>query len=212
MRHQEAPINGSGDANGELCRAERELEQLRSQLQAQAARIAELETLAKRDQMTGVFNRRGFDEHLEASLSAARTENKEGVLIFVDLDDFKEVNDTHGHQAGDRVLQTVARLLAEHTREQDVVARIGGDEFAALLIDADLDDGMRRAQEIRVVLNSQSILWNDRRIDISCSVGTAHYHADSCPQALMSEADLDMYAEKNDSFDWRAIKSGLRVG
>jgi len=96
-------------------------------------RVANLEETASTDDLTQVLNRRGFRAELERALAAAGRYGIKGMLIFIDLDGFKDVNDDHGHAAGDHILRTVACILNENVRETDYVARLGGDEFAILL-------------------------------------------------------------------------------
>jgi diguanylate cyclase (GGDEF)-like protein len=95
-----------------------------------AARLAEQ---AVRDSLTGLYNRRFFDEALSQNIEAARRYGRELSLVLFDLDRFKQINDTCGHQAGDEVLKMFAKILQETARKADIVCRIGGDEFAAIL-------------------------------------------------------------------------------
>src|SRR5687767_9429642 len=110
-----------------------EVERLRTQLAAAQARIAELEAKADTDALLDIPNRRGFERELRRSLAYVRRYSASAALIYLDLDQFKPVNDRHGHAAGDRVLQAVAVALRRSVRESDVVARLGGDEFGVLL-------------------------------------------------------------------------------
>jgi GGDEF domain-containing protein len=110
---------------------------------------SELAEQAVRDPLTGLYNRRFFDESLAQNIETARRYNRGLCLVLFDLDRFKEVNDTLGHEAGDAVLKTFARLLLETARKADIVCRIGGDEFAAILPETGLStrpEGERLAQ------------------------------------------------------------------
>jgi diguanylate cyclase (GGDEF)-like protein len=123
-------------------------------LAKQDKRIAELENMATTDGLTKVLNRRGFEDRLTHELSVARRHGVGGVLIFVDLDEFKPVNDTYGHAAGDEVLVTVANLLRTQVRDTDYIGRLGGDEFAVLLPRSNKRNGVGRAEELDRKLNN----------------------------------------------------------
>jgi diguanylate cyclase (GGDEF)-like protein len=101
---------------------------------------AQLAEQAVRDPLTGLYNRRFFDEALARNIEAARRYGRELSLVLFDLDNFKAVNDTYGHQAGDEVLKTFAQLLEETARKADIVCRIGGDEFAVILPETGLSN------------------------------------------------------------------------
>tara|TARA_R110002167_G_scaffold59005_1_gene167067 strand:- start:954 stop:1670 length:717 start_codon:yes stop_codon:yes gene_type:complete len=162
----------------------------------QSARIAELEQMALTDPLTGLSNRRGFENALATALDMNRRHGETAVLIYVDLDGFKQINDTYGHDAGDRLLQHVAALLKAELRASDAVARIGGDEFAALLRRADPREGSRRALAIRERLNTGSIALGSKRLPVRASLGVdVASGEDSVGQALR-RADMAMYRDK----------------
>jgi GGDEF domain-containing protein len=123
-------------------------------LKAQDKRIAELEALATTDELTQILNRRGFEQQLEHELSIARRHGVGGVMIFVDLDEFKPINDTYGHAAGDEVLKAASTILQAQIRDTDYVGRLGGDEFAILLPRSNKRNGVRRAEELDKKLNN----------------------------------------------------------
>jgi len=108
----------------------------------------QLHYLAHHDALTGIYNRGRFQEELEQWLRYAERYQRSGAILLLDLDDFKVVNDTWGHAAGDALLQRVASALREHTRDSDIVARMGGDEFAVLLSEVDAEGAMRVAQKL----------------------------------------------------------------
>ncbi len=130
------------------------VEEISKHLTDQNKRIADLENLATTDALTRVLNRRGFVDCLTHELSVARRHGVGGVLIFVDLDEFKPVNDTYGHAAGDEVLRTVSNLLRGHIRDTDYIGRLGGDEFAILLPRSNKRNGVRRAEDLDRKLNN----------------------------------------------------------
>ncbi|MGZ8410403.1 MAG: GGDEF domain-containing protein [Hyphomicrobium sp.] len=159
-------------------------------------RIRFLERLVSTDELTGVLNRRGFEAELRRALDLAQRHGETGVLLFVDLDDFKRVNDTYGHAAGDEVLRYVAALLKTNVRRSDVVARLGGDEFVVLLTKASAVGGDRRRIAVEQILRSAILHWRDRTIKIGASVGARSYGpCDEC-DVLIREADEHMYTQK----------------
>jgi diguanylate cyclase (GGDEF)-like protein/PAS domain S-box-containing protein len=157
---------------------------------------AQIEALAYSDPLTGLANRRWFFEVGTAQLAAAHTHGADLALLYLDLDDFKQVNDTWGHQMGDQLLQTTAERLRSCVRPTDVVARLGGDEFAVLLTDTDGAHAVQVAQRIVDVLN-QPYMLHGQSITISCSVGVATLA--NMPQSFRQFtmwADAAMYQAK----------------
>lgn len=164
----------------------------------QRARIAELERLATTDPLTGIANRRGFEAALARVLSLVKREGQSGAVTYIDLDDFKSVNDSHGHDAGDAVLREVARVLRAGAREFDVVSRLGGDEFAVIFVGADVEIGRRRAEQLYHLLNSTVVRWKGQAIAIRASFGIEVFDGDSDPSAIVGRADAAMYRAKHD--------------
>lgn len=163
----------------------------------QQERIAYLESLALTDELTGLVNRRGFNQHLKRELAAARRQGSGGgVLVMIDLDGFKAINDTHGHLAGDSYLRQVARLLQAHVRQHDVVARLGGDEFALLLTDTDPATGAARAAELAALANREHAAWNGQALPIRFSVGVQPYGPSDQEDEVLRRADVKMYRDK----------------
>jgi diguanylate cyclase (GGDEF)-like protein/PAS domain S-box-containing protein len=154
-----------------------------------------LRHLADHDDLTGLINRRRFQEELERHLTQCRRYGMSGALLVLDLDGFKEVNDKHGHSAGDRVLQSVANALRDRLRESDIVARLGGDEFAVLLPrgTADSAEQVSRALEEAIPVEVPTPGGSP----IAVSVGFAPF-ADGVESVddVLSAADASMYAAK----------------
>ncbi|MSP43231.1 MAG: GGDEF domain-containing protein [Alphaproteobacteria bacterium] len=163
----------------------------------QEARIHQLESLTSTDELTGLLNRRGFMEGMNRALQSARRYDEEGVISFIDLDGFKAINDTYGHPAGDMVLRRVAELLLRNVRKTDLVARIGGDEFAVLLIRAVKQVGRKRAEILRQILNASNLAYGDVSIPIRASIGSANYTGWSLPEEILNKADRAMYRQKH---------------
>ncbi|WP_148213409.1 GGDEF domain-containing protein [Rhodospirillum centenum] len=172
------------------------LEEAEQRLAEQQERIGYLETLSLTDELTGLANRRGFQEAFRRELSAVARGGRGGVLVLVDLDGFKAINDTHGHQAGDTYLRHVGRALRENVRAQDLVARLGGDEFAVLLTRIGPEAGAARAAALADRVNGRSCPWQNQRLPLRASFGSQPYGQGDSEEALMRRADQAMYASK----------------
>lgn len=172
---------------------------LRRELELLQARMAQVEALVDTDELTGLLNKRGFTSGLERALAAARRHGDAGVLAYFDLDDFKRVNDTWGHQAGDRVLQGVGQLLSSNVRSCDLVARLHGDEFAVVLLRSTVKHGLEKIASLEARLNTASVPFADIRIPVRASVGAVPYGAGMDVQAALDAADKAMYGRKRPS-------------
>ncbi|KQZ27568.1 diguanylate cyclase domain-containing protein [Duganella sp. Root1480D1] len=158
---------------------------------------ADLAHAARYDELTGLPNRRLFQDRILSAIARCRRGQSRGALLFIDLDDFKQVNDEHGHVAGDQLLQAIARRITSCVREADTVARIGGDEFVALLENVpDHAQAEALASKIRQVI-STPLLLAGRTVQPHASIGIALYpeHGEVIDQ-LMRHADQAMYASK----------------
>jgi diguanylate cyclase (GGDEF)-like protein len=183
------------------------VDEISAHFRAQDRRIAELENLATTDALTRLLNRRGFEERLAHELSIARRHGVGGILILVDLDEFKPVNDTYGHAAGDQVLATVATILRGHVRETDYLGRLGGDEFAILLPRSNKRNGLRRAEELDRKLNNAYAAWKGQQLPIKASCGVHMYSGQATVEELLQAADAAMYKIKEE----RRLKYGIKV-
>jgi diguanylate cyclase (GGDEF)-like protein len=159
-------------------------------------RLEQLESLAVTDPLTGLFNRRGFEREMERALATARRHRDVGVLVYIDLDGFKPINDTLGHAAGDEVLKRVAQILVENVRESDRVARVGGDEFVVLLTRTERDGGLARAETLNDLVNCALVAWQGRLIPIRASFGFQAYGGEDAADTLLARADEAMYTVK----------------
>lgn len=159
---------------------------------------AELRFLAHHDPLTALANRSLFYDRLESGMCAARRHRNSLALLFLDIDDFKYINDTHGHAVGDRVLCEIARRLEGCLRETDTVARMGGDEFTILLTDIQSKNAVSgKIQQIRALM-TEPLGAEFVGIEMpSCSIGVAYYPTDGeDADTLLSRADNDMYRTK----------------
>jgi diguanylate cyclase (GGDEF)-like protein len=150
-----------------------------------------------RDGLTGLFNRRYFDETLQRELAAARRVHAPVSVLMIDLDHFKRTNDTFGHAAGDEALRTVGRLLRSAFRESDVVCRYGGEEFAVILPNADVHDAYARAESFRKQIELTELGGASRTLGpVSTSIGLASSAEFESPQQLLHAADCALYQAK----------------
>jgi diguanylate cyclase (GGDEF)-like protein len=160
--------------------------------------LEETRRLAITDALTGLFNRRHFNQQLEENVRRAARYDEPLALVFLDVDHFKSVNDKFGHQAGDRCLQAMARTLRESVRDSDQIARIGGEEFAILLIRADRELALSIAERLRNRID-ELILEEDPPlpVDLTASLGVAFFREDGDdPKSLLRSADRALYAAK----------------
>ncbi len=174
-----------------------EVDALKAELADARARLVLLEASAERDPVTGALNRRGFERELTRSLAYVRRYGTAAALVFIDLDAFKPVNDRYGHAAGDAMLAAVAAALASMVRASDVVARIGGDEFAVLLWNCGAPDAAAKAQALEQAVAATVLSWNGHTVRIGASAGSAPLLADDDPAGVLGRADQAMYARKS---------------
>ncbi len=153
---------------------------------------------ASHDMLTGLLNRRKFEEQLEAILLNLDGENRHHALCYLDLDQFKIVNDTCGHVAGDELLRQLAELLKNCTREGDVLARLGGDEFGLLLENCGLQKAVEIADKVRQTVKSFRFAWQDRSFEIGVSIGVVGINLENMDLAtILASADMACYAAKD---------------
>jgi two-component system, cell cycle response regulator len=155
---------------------------------------------AIRDRLTGVFNRGAFDDRLLSEFSASRRRGTPLALLLFDVDHFKRLNDTHGHQAGDAVLRSVAQCALATVRAEDVLARYGGEEFAVILRSVSQRSAYVMAERVRVAVEDHRTDWNDTSIGATVSVGVVHASsakAIESPAAFIAAADEALYEAKH---------------
>jgi len=156
------------------------------------ARNAELDHIARSDPLTGLANRRHLDEQLAAHAASAGRHHHELAVAVVDIDNFKTVNDSFGHNAGDTVLREVARRLAESARVEDVVGRWGGEEFIVILPHCDLDGAVIVSERIRRAVAASPVCSDGLVIPVTVSIGCTG----GVDERLIERADAALYAAK----------------
>lgn len=177
-------------ANRMIVRAEEKMLQ-------QEERISDLENLVTTDELTGLQNRRGFYQTFIRELDRCeRGQSKGGLLILIDLDNFKHINDTYGHLAGDAALRLVARTLGDAIRVMDVASRLGGDEFVLLLSNTTKKEAAARGQQLISQLNNLSLAWYGQEIPVRASIGFRSYKEGDVAETVFNEADTELYANK----------------
>ena len=152
--------------------------------------------LARRDELTGVGNYRALNERLAEEVSRHRRRSREFALILIDLDGFKQVNEEHGHLAGDRLLAEIGRALDDEVRREDSVFRQGGDEFAVIVPEAHAEEAEEVATRLCRRIRQRGY-GSDLELPVSAAAGIAMYPADGrTEQELLRRADLDLFASK----------------
>jgi diguanylate cyclase (GGDEF)-like protein len=178
------------------------MERLRASIHAGEDERAELEELAAQDALTGLLNRRAGLDALDAALARARRRGGDTMVLFVDLDGLKELNDRHGHDAGDAALVVVADALRATTRADDAVARLGGDEFIVAGGVEGHDEVVALAERIRAAVGSSSLVWRGSHLRVHCSIGMAvSGDVATTAEDLVHQADLALYEAKHQGRD-----------
>jgi diguanylate cyclase (GGDEF)-like protein len=164
-------------------------------------RIQELERQASQDSLTGLNNRRRFEEDLAAAMARSRRDGSTGALLMLDIDEFKLVNDSRGHPAGDRLIQEVAGVLRRRARESDTLARLGGDEFAVILPRCSRGEAQLAAEAIAAEIRGHRS--EEAGDGVTVSIGIAMFGEDprTGVATIVSEADTAMYAAKDEGRD-----------
>jgi len=165
---------------------------------------ASLRQSALHDELTGLANRTLFMDHYRIALARAQRSEAGIAVLFIDLDGFKKINDTYGHDAGDKVLEVTAQRISDRIRKNDSVARFGGDEFVVMLPDLKNPQDALAVAETLMELIGKPINWNGRLLEVGASIGMANYPTDGdTMEKVMIAADAAMYSAKR--------KGGSRV-
>ena len=173
-----------------------EIGALRGKVAQLQERVEQLDLLAHEDSLVALPNRRGFMRALERIIDRVSRYQEKASMLFVDLDGLKVINDSFGHQAGDEALVQVARLLVGGVRKSDVVARIGGDEFAILLGHSDEDSARETATRLVDLIAASDFRHGGQTMPLSVAIGAAAIHAEDTPETAMARADEEMYRRK----------------
>jgi diguanylate cyclase (GGDEF)-like protein len=173
-----------------------EVNRLELELAAARSRMAALETRAAVDPLTDLINRRGLERELKRALAYVKRYETSAVLVYLDLDGFKSINDRHGHAAGDAVLKAVAMVLARQVRASDLVARLGGDEFVVLLWNLDEADALTKARALEAVVSRMTVPHGGAMLEVGASAGNTMLLPLDTPASVLERADRAMYLRK----------------
>jgi two-component system, cell cycle response regulator len=194
---------GDGDLSYRITlKTQDEIEQLATTINGMAAKLEQsqqaLRELATIDGLTGVYNRREFNRRLTVEIERSRREGHPVSLLMVDIDHFKKLNDTYGHQSGDDALRHFSALITKEVRPGDIPARYGGEEFAVILPNADRRDVFAVAERLRTLIAAQDIeIQNNQKVKVTASLGCATFPVDAeTEDSLMAQADAALYKAK----------------
>lgn len=170
----------------------------RSQLEIQKLQqeLVKLSDTVRTDQLTGVLNRRGLDEALKVEIARAQRSENQLSVAFIDIDNFKTMNDTFGHDVGDRALQHLAKLMQETVRPTDVVSRMGGEEFVVLLPDTNIEEAVITVTRLQRALTKTLFMQNNQKLLITFSAGVSLMKTGESEASVIGRADQAMYLAK----------------
>lgn len=186
------------DAADALLAAYEALAAAEARIVDQQKKLLEMEAVASTDCLTGLMNRRGFEKFYAQEKERLRRRDSQGsLLVLIDLDHFKEINDIHGHLAGDVCLKMVANHLQSSIRIVDGAARFGGDEFAILLTQTDPQAARDRVKRMKRTLDNMVIDWQGRKLRVGASIGVKEIYPDSDYETAYQAADTALYGDKS---------------
>ena len=178
-----------------------EVDNLRQELDRTNRRLREMEDVADTDALLPIPNRRAFVRELSRMISFAERYGTPSTLMFIDLNDMKMINDKFGHEAGDRALFHVARLLVDNVRTTDVIARLGGDEFGVILAQADETVGAEKSKSLADIITNNPLTLDGEQINMSLAFGTYTFRSGDKPDEAIDKADKAMYENKREMKD-----------
>jgi diguanylate cyclase (GGDEF)-like protein len=179
-----------------LARLQAEREAMQRELEEARARIVQLERLADEDSLAPIANRRAFVRELSRMIAFTRRYGPPSSVIYFDVNGMKQVNDTHGHPAGDATLRHVAEILCANVRSSDIVGRLGGDEFGVILAQTDEVQAHGKAAALAAAIAASPVRWEDLVITVSTAYGVHAFSGSDDPQHAIEAADRAMYQQK----------------
>jgi diguanylate cyclase len=180
----------------EMVVARRQAEQAELKVRQLESELEQISEQVREDQLTGTLNRRGLDDAMEREMARSERKSLPLCVAVLDLDNFKRLNDTYGHQAGDEALVHLARVIKKTLRPTDIVARYGGEEFVCVFSETDLDQAVEVMKRLQRELTKRFFLHNNERLLITFSAGVARRDRDESQESLIARADKAMYQAK----------------
>ncbi len=179
-----------------VARLAAERDRLRDDLAKARGRIAALERLADEDSLTPVANRRAFVRQLTRMIAFTHRYGVPASVVYFDINNMKQINDEHGHPAGDAALRHIATVLRDNIRSSDIVGRLGGDEFGVILAQTDAEQAHSKAAALAAAITETPLRWEDLSIAVSAAYGVHAFSATDDPQHAIEAADRAMYQQK----------------
>jgi diguanylate cyclase len=176
--------------------ARQEVQEAENRIQELEAKLEQMSELVREDQLTGSLNRRGLDDVFERELARSERRQSPLCIAMLDLDDFKRLNDTYGHSAGDEALVHLVRVVKNTLRTMDVIARFGGEEFLIVLPDTPLENAIQTVTRLQRELTKRIFMHNNERLLITFSAGVALRMPGEDAAALIKRADSAQYRAK----------------
>ena len=181
-----------------------EVARLREELNSSSGRIEHLERLADQDSLVPVYNRRAFVRELTRAISMTKRYGTPSTVIYFDVDNMKQINDSYGHPAGDAALRHIAETLVEQVRDSDIVGRLGGDEFGVILYQIDAEVAADKSVQLAQDIAKQRIPFNVVELAISVTYGAYTFNGVEDASQALAEADKAMYASKQEGLKAKA--------
>jgi diguanylate cyclase (GGDEF)-like protein len=179
-----------------VARLAAERDRLRDDLGKARNRIASLERLADQDALTPVANRRAFVRQLSRMIAFANRYGVPASVVYFDVNNMKQINDAHGHPAGDAALRHIATVLQENIRSSDVVGRLGGDEFGVILAQTDAEQAHSKAAALAEAITASPLRWTGMTLPLSAAYGVHSFSGSDDAQHAIEAADRAMYEQK----------------
>lgn len=184
------------NSRDEMLATRRKVQDAEAKIHELESQLAQMSELAREDPLTGSLNRRGLDDVFEREQARAKRRGTPLCIALLDMDDFKQLNDTHGHGAGDEALIHVVKIIKETLRTMDVIGRFGGEEFLVVLPDTSLADAMSVVARLKKELTKRIFMHNNQRLLITFSAGVALSAPGEDPKSVLKRADAALYQAK----------------
>lgn len=197
MRETRAAQYDALKARDEMIYARQEVQKAEARVQSLESQLVQMSELVREDQLTGSLNRRGLDETLAREITAANRRGTPLCIALLDLDDFKRLNDTHGHSAGDEVLIHLVKVIKDTLRKLDVIARFGGEEFLIVLPETPPEEAMATITRVQRELTKRIFMHNREKLLITFSAGIALMSQGESQADMIKRADAALYRAKN---------------